>query len=356
MNGRGCWKVPRCPKGHEQKLGLNCSACGARLSYSDACRDLLKLPQVQPDFGKVAALFVGLPPAAAAASFAGAVTAGDSGKQAGSEFTVERVQGGSWLDFYTRNVEALTRWLRLQAFGKSQCKFVVVDARDPLSVLAIASVPLAAQTVVVAVTADNESTPIEQNTSYVAVSVALERGFPVLAFPNSFVGDLFIRAEGDAYVARKEALSRIVGSLLEHADDLTDFTERDLHLGVQTHYVYALMSGSKRIYGEAANAFTVQSYQLPDEVKPGDVKTLYFIVSGAGDLKEDFERSFVQFRSRSYREALSAECRFHERDGSPFFDLLTIYGVAEPLVLQASQAGYNTVAKRVQTLKVGSVA
>ena len=53
--------MPRCPNGHEQRLGLKCLTCGAALSYRDSMEELRDLPRVEPDYGKVAVLTVGYP-------------------------------------------------------------------------------------------------------------------------------------------------------------------------------------------------------------------------------------------------------------------------------------------------------
>ncbi len=348
--------MPRCPNGHEQELGLSCKVCGARLSYRQACRELLNLPRVRPDFGKVATFYVGLPPTQTDVSYTGVVRVGDLRKQTKGEFTVEKIQGGTWLDFYSKNSEALSRWLRFVGFDRPRYRFVVVDTRDPLSVLALASLPHTKQSIVIVITADQGSTPVEQNTSYVAMSTAQKRGFSVLVFPQAFVEGLFSLAEDKTYVTKTEALLRIVTTLIGHADDVIDLMERDLQLGVRVHYVSALISGSKLVYGTATNAFAAQSYLLSQEVEPDDVKTVYSLVLCGNDLREEFERGYAQFRSRRFKDVLSAECKFHDKTGSALFDLLTIYGVSEPLHLRASLEGYNNVAKRVNELKVERVA
>jgi hypothetical protein len=346
--------MPRCQNGHEQALGLKCAACGARLSYREACADLVSLPKVSPAYGKASLLFVGLPSFRASVDYSGVMLLGDAKAQTADSFTAEKTHGGTWFELYAAASGDLRRWLSLVAFDGSQCRFVVVDTTNPLSVTAVASLPPAKRTTIIAVTADEDSTPIEQNTSYVALSVALQRNFSLLVFTQGFVRDMLLLPEGRSFVTQTEAFSRIVASLIERSDDVTEFMERDLSLGVKLHLVTQIVSGSSRIYGKPGNVFAAQSYQL--DIKPKDLRTVYSLVSCNKGAGPDFEKGFSQFRSRRFKVALSAECRVREETGSELFDVFTAYGVADVRLLKSLEKGYGEVAKRVPQLKVESVA
>jgi len=346
--------VPRCSNGHEQMFGLKCTACGLPLPYKNACADLVSLPKVLPDYGKVSVLFVGLQRFPTTADYSGFILAKDAEAQTIDSFTAEKTHAGTWLDFYARSSGDLRRWLRLVAFDGSRCRFVIVDTTNPLSVMAIASLPLERRTTILAVTADKDSTPLEQNTSYVALSVALKRNFGLLVFSQGFVRDLLLLPEGRSFVSQTDAFSRIVESLIENFDAATEFVERDLNLGVKLHLASAIVSGSSRVYGKTGNVFAAQSYQL--DIKPQDTKTMYSLISCEKEVGQDFEKSFSQFRSRRFKAVLSADCRVRERASSELFDVLTFYGVPEEGVLETIAGGYNEVANRVPELKVASVA
>ncbi len=346
--------MPRCSNGHEQMIGLKCTVCGAPLSYKEACATLVSLPGVRPDYGKVSALFVGLHKFPTTADYSGVIMAADVKGQTIDSFTAEKAEGGTWLDHYTKSSGDLRRWLRLIAFDGSQCSFVVVDTTNPLSVMAIACLPLTKRTMIIAVTADGDSTPVEQNTSYVAVSVALNRNFSLLAFSQGFVRNLLMLPEGRSFVSQTEAFSRIIFSLIERFDDTTEFMERDLNLGVKLHSASAIASGSSQIYGTPGNVFNAQNYQL--DIKPEEVRTVYSLISCENDIGPDFEKSFSQFRKRRFKSVLSADCRVRKKAGSQLFDLLTIYGFASDGLLQTLAGGYNEVVQRVPMLKVESVA
>lgn len=347
--------MPTCSNGHQQAFGLKCTVCGARLSYKEACADLVSLPKVSPDYGKVSVLFAGLQKFPTSADYSGVILAEDAKAQTVDSFAAEKTHGGTWLDLYAESSEDLRRWLRLVAIEGSECRIVVADTTNPLSVMAVASLPPEKRTMVIAITADKDSTPVEQNTSYVALSVAFERNFSLLAFPQGFVRDMLILPEGRAFVSRTEAFSRIAASLVERFDDTMEFMERDLNFGVKLHLASAIVSGSGRVYGGAGNVFAAQNYQL--DIEPQDVRTVYSLISCEKDVGPDFEKSFSQFRNSRFKAVLSADCRVREREktGSGLFDVFTVYGIAEDGVLQTLVGGYNEIAERLPQLKVASV-
>jgi hypothetical protein len=346
--------LPRCANGHLQTLGLKCKACGLPVSYREATNQLLDLPSVQPDFGRVAALYVGLP-VSGESGYSMRVSSGNDPRQTKDEFVLKGIQGGTWHDFYTESAGELTRWLGIVAFGESTFKFLFTNAADPLSVLAVSALPPLKQTALVAMTADRESTPLEQNASYVAVTAALRRGFHVLALPSSLARQSLGVEESGEPSSPAGSFSRVVGALLGLQDELMDLLEKDRHIGVGFHLLLPVISGSMKVFGTAPNVFAVQSYQLPRGVKAEDVKTFHALISCENDLKGEFEEGFSQFRNKSVKAALSAECRVRERPDSGSFDVFTICGLDETSVLQESEDGYRAVAKRAPMLKVESL-
>jgi len=221
--------------------------------------------------------------------------------------------------------------------------------------LAVSALPQLSQTAVVAMTADEESTPVEQNASYVAVSAALRRGFQVLALPRYLARQILASEDGDEPSSASGSFSRVVGGLLGLRGELMDLLERDRHIGVGFHLLLPILSGSLHVYGKAANVFTVQSYQLPKGVEPGEVKTFHALVSCEKELHGEFEEGFSQFRNKTVRAALSAECRIRERADRGSFDLFTVVGLDGNSILRECEEGYMAVAKRVPALRVESL-
>jgi len=341
--------MPRCANGHEQRLGLKCTTCGAGLSYRHSIEELLTLPKVEPDYGKVSIITVGYPRLSLRADFVGEISAGQVDLETSTAFEVASIRGGSWLDFNKKYLQELRRWMALVGIGKSTDRFVVMDATDPLSVLVLSALPKLEHTAVIAVVADQNSTPVEQNTSYVALSLALRKDFPVIALSETFEREMLYFTEDKGFATKADAVSRLLEPLLGAADDLMDLLERDLRLGIKMHCLSAIVAGSKSVYGTATNAFLAQSYNLSMGTKPDEYQTVHSLVFSRKESEGDFEKSFGVFRNRKIRAALNAEFRFHET-ASPLYDLVTIYGLKSDASLQGIASGYQAIVASVPEL------
>ncbi|MDG6915811.1 MAG: hypothetical protein JRM86_05055 [Nitrososphaerota archaeon] len=346
--------MARCPNGHEQRLGLKCSACGADLSYRDSLDELKALPKVEPSYGKVSLVSVGFPRMSLPGDYVGEVSVGPADLQTSTAFQVATIRGGTWLDFTGKHLDALRRWMAVVGVERSTDRFVVVDTTDPLSVLALSALPKAEHTAVVAVAADEDSTPMEQNTSYVALSLALKRGLPVVALSESFAKGLLFFTEDRGFAAGAAAIARLMEPLLSSADDLMDLLERDLKLGIRMHGLSAVVAGSRAVYGTAANAFVAQSYNISLGSALSDYQTVHSMAYSSRQDEAEFEKGFGTFRNRRFRSALSAEFRFHESP-SPLYDLVTVYGMKTDVALQAIAAGYQAIVANVPGLSAEGV-
>lgn len=341
--------MARCPNGHEQRLGLKCSACGADLSYKDSLDDLRALPKVEPSYGKVSVLTVGLPRMSLLGDYVGEISVGPADLQTATSFQLATLRGGTWLDFTNKHLETLRRWMAMVGVGQSTDRFVVVDTTNPLSVLALSALPKVGHTAVVAIAADEESTPMEQNTSYVALSLALKRGLPVVALSETFAKGMLFFTEERGFAAGADAIARLMEPLLSTADDLMDLLERDMRLGIRMHGLSAVVAGSKSVYGVAANAFLAQSYNVSVGKTIADYQTVHSLAYSNRQDQPEFEKGFGIFRSRKFKGALSAEFRFHEST-SPLYDLVTVYGIKSEVALQGIEAGYQAIVGSVPEL------
>jgi hypothetical protein len=343
--------MPRCPNGHEQRLGLKCQTCGAELSYKDSMEELRALPKVEPDYGKVAVISVGYPGLSSSADYVAEISVGQTDRETSTEFEVASIRGGSWLDFNKKYLKELRRWVALVGIAKPTDRFLVVDTTDPLSVLALSALPRLEHTAVIAVVADQDSTPVEQNTSYVALSLALGKGLPVIALSETFEGEMLYFAEDRGFATGADAISRLLESLLSATDDLMDLLERDLRLGIKVHCLSAIMAGSKSVYGIATNAFMAQSYNLSMGAKPEEYQTVHSIVFSRRETEGEFEKSFGVFRNRKFKGALNAEFRFREK-ASQLYDMVTIYGMSDDVALGSMVSGYRAIVGNVPELSV----
>jgi hypothetical protein len=343
--------MPSCPNGHEQRLGLRCLTCGAELSYRDSMEELRPLPKVEPHYGNIAVISVGYPRLSLSADYVAEISAGPADLKTSTAFEVASIRGGGWLDFNKKYLHEMRRWMALVGIGKSTDRFLVVNTTDPLSVLVLSALPKLEHTAVIAVVADQDSTPVEQNTSYVALSLALGKGLPVIALSETFEGQMLYFTEDKGFATGAEAVSRLLESLLSAVDDLMDLLERDLRLGIKMHCLSAILAGSRNVYGIATNAFMAQSYNASMGAKPEEYQTVHSIVFARRESEGEFEKSFGLFRNRKFKGALNAEFRFREA-ASQLYDLVTIYGMSNDVALQSIASGYQAIVENMPELSV----
>jgi hypothetical protein len=309
---------------------------------------------VQPNYGSISLLRVGFPGIPSRVDYSASVSIGDDERADVDSFTVPRIQGGNWLEFKSKYQAKLSRWLRMVGFEKAKHRIVIMDTADPLSVLAISAIPNQGHTLVIAISADPDSTPMEQSTSYAAISIATKRGFPLIALGASYTRDLLFYSDEGGFATQADAVSKIVGSLIQVLDDALDLTERDLRLGGKLHYISTIISGSKTVYANTGDALLVERHNLSVEPKPEDVRTVHGIIVGGKNLQAEFTKNFTQFRTKNFKTAISAEARFHERQGDQY-DLVMLCGLGQEGLLGSLAEGYNTVKSALPELNVETV-
>jgi hypothetical protein len=337
--------VPKCLSGHDVVGSLKCPICGSATLYKESLAGLVELPVVNPDFGKTAILYAGVAPLDIKCDFAASIKSAETKNVRFDGFEVEKIAGGTWHDLYSAHSQEVTKWLRLIAFAKSRYKILVIDGADPLSVLAAASLPQGERTVVVAIGADQGSTKVQQNCSYVALSTALKRGFQVLVFPQAVVREGIAVDETGTLRVGMEALALTIEKVLTVPDNLVDLLEGDKRFGINLHATSSLTLGSKRMYGTIANAVVAESFQVPEGLDADLVKSVHSIIFCERSAEQDFEKAFSQYRRSTYTSAISSECRFVGRENPGTFEILTIYGMSDPVVLRASAQGYEEISK-----------
>ncbi|MDA4118397.1 MAG: hypothetical protein OK455_08650 [Thaumarchaeota archaeon] len=342
--------MPSCPNGHQQRLGLKCTTCGAELTYRDSLGEACDLPKVEPDYGKVSVLSVGFPGIRFNADYIAGLVAEASDLETPALFQVANIRGGSWIDFQRKYVEALRNWMTLMGLDKSAEKFLLVDTTNQLSVLALSAFPHLKHSAVIAVLADQSSTPIEQNTSYVALSLAFKKGLPIIALSKSYANEMLFFTKDRGFATRGDAVSTLLDSLLGSADDLLDMMERDLKLGIKMHCISIIISGSKNIYGNAANAFNALSYNISVRTEIENYQTLHSLVYSQKEMEGDFEKGFGVYRNKRFKGALSAEFRYRQTT-SPLYDMLMLYGLKGDESLRTLAGGYQEIVKTMPELK-----
>src|SRR5438445_11688185 len=98
--------------------------------------------------------------------------------------------------------------MALVRMDKSTDKFLVIDTTKPISVVAISLIKTLEHTAVIAVVADEESTPMEQNTSYVALNLALKKDLPVIAITEGYEGEMLYFTEESGFATGRDSMSQ----------------------------------------------------------------------------------------------------------------------------------------------------
>jgi hypothetical protein len=341
--------------GHEAHLNIYCEKCGAPVVYRQACEELVKLPEIRIDFGEMAVLTIGFPSLAMRGTYSGEINLGESEEiKAGSLF-VKRIEGGTWLDYYRNFTKICTKWMRLVGFDRCKYKIVVIDTVNPLSVLTLATSVVDGDTLVFAIIADEDSIPIEQNTSYVALQVAIKKKLPLFVANRNYVDDLACFVEDEGLVVGPKALREIILFALNCIGDILDFVKKDIKLGVNLHALSSLMAASDRVYRNVQEALTVQRKTVSVDLVQEDVQMAYLIAASRKDLAGELITAFHQYR-KAFPGLIISDHIIKEKDSRyGFYDLCVLYGIKELPSLVALKKGYLTVVEKANDLKVEEI-
>jgi hypothetical protein len=343
--------MPRC-NGHQSGLGWKCTVCSKPLSYRDSCRELLEVRAPDLKYPRVAALFVGLPPRPSERFKTLTLASGEESLSKDAFVAARSTGTGSWVDFHSRYKSELGGWLTAVGFTAATYRMLIVDTTDPLSVLAISALQPRG-TIVFAVIADLQSTPLQQNTSYVALKLATKMGLPVIVCSKAYAHEAAYFAEGEGFQVGEKALGKVVDLISSATEDITQFLVDDLRLGVGLHCFSAILSASDAVYKALDDALSVQMHASSLEIYPDEVQTLFLAAFTGNASEQDVERSFTNYRSRNVKGAITAGHRVYARTGDRrLYDLLTGFGIRESEVLPLLADGYQKVVERSQDLKL----
>lgn len=344
--------MPRCAKGHEAGLSLLCPSCGAAVSFRGGIQALLDVPVPEARFEEAAVLFVGSPPFSLPGVYAAGAALG-GGDEGARVFPAGGIEGGTWLDYNSRYAEKFRRWARLTCFARSRYRVVVLDTTSPLAVLAVNNLPLPDSTLVMATIPGAKATPVAQNSSYAALQLARRRGMHVVLALDSFVGRLAAFTEGKGLSTGRKAYEEVLAYLVSFAPDVADLVQKDARLGVGAHFYSILLSASESVFRSVEGALEVQLTQTSLEGSPEKVITAHLLASAPAGMQPELEASFGRVAARDGWSLLNAEPRVRAKPaGRGLYDVLLLYGVKEPTVLDALRAGYQTVASTAPELSL----
>ncbi len=324
--------------------------------YKDACTELVKVPEVGVSFEEVSVLYVGFPPSSLRGVYGAQLLMGGKETEGVESYIVGKVEGGTWLDFHVMYSKKFKKWLKLIGFSESRYKVMMVDTLNPLSVLALLALPVETNTLVFAITADTGSTPLEQHTSYVALTAAFQRGFPLILATSSYREEASCFSEQEGLALGNRALALILSFLLTPIGDLMDFVQRDARLGVKIHAFSALMAASSNVYRTVHDAFFVQSHQASLDLQLGDIRTAYLMAAAQKDLEKPIIQGFRQYCSNNLVDSISTEYQFYEKHSKfGLYDIVMFYGLKETQTYAKLKKGYDAIAGNSQDLKVEKI-
>jgi hypothetical protein len=350
----------KCINGHEQPSPhLTCAKCGGVVLYKDACvQELGVLPNIKQDFENVSVLFAGLKVSPFEVEggdvFVSSVQVGDGQSEKIESFMIRRSEATSWFDFYSKYLDKLSRWMKFAGLGRSPYRLLVVDTRKPVSVLVFEAVKqFTKNTIVLAIVADQTSTLIEQNTSYVAIYTALKNGIPVIAITTSYLDDLIFYTESGGLVVRFDAITPMTHLIVSSIDGVMDMIGNDVRLGIKEHCLSAILSASDKIYPSPDNVLYAQESGLSIDAKKEDIATAYLLAFAPADILGKIDKAFLTYRRQKLKDMIASDHQSYLRGtSSALYDLMMIYGIKEGSTYAALKKGYEAIASKVPEMNI----
>ena len=344
--------MPKCVNGHES-MSARCETCGDVVLFKDSCKELTSIPEFEVDFGQTSIINVGFLPLSLPKAYVAQVLLGENSAEAVENFTLGKIEGGTWLDFCQKYSESLGKWLKLVGFNRSHYRVIVADTTNPLSVLLIQTIDNEKNTAIFAITADMDSTPLEQHTSYVALTAALRKHVPLILITNKYRREVTSFVESEGLMQGDQALGSVISLLLVSTKDLMDFLERDIRFGIQIHAFSALMAASNRIYKSVDEVFTLQRYQTSLDIDINEPQTAYLLASSERESKDQIADGFNRYCRKELTNLISSEYRLYERRSRyRLYDIAILYGLRTAKMYDGLAKGYEMIASKAPDLVV----
>jgi len=329
---------------------LNCSACKQPIDYEELAVELLNLPKVEPRFEAAEVLFVGVERTEIPGAFTSNLSVGPESSQELNGLTLRRVEGGTWGD-YLGEAEALSIWLNSVSFGRSRYALVVLDTTSPLSVLAARS-PVLRGAPVIAVTANDDSTPMDKSCSYASLSVLATAGCPTLLVTRSYAEALTLYTPREGILRGYGALSHIAGRYTARAEAYSNLFERDKRLGIFVHALSILPTASDRVYRDPAHAVDAAAQIRSVTHSEEEVHSLHLIARAHTRHLRRIEKAYEALRRR-FPNLLDSDTTLIESDnGKGLYDIAILYGLRGDPLSPLFRDGYEAVAAKNPQLRL----
>jgi hypothetical protein len=344
--------MPSCQKCHATIWDLNCPECNAPVPYEQLVRELVDLPETKVRFEDLTVLFVGLDQAEVKDAFVSKIVIGSEDAETSKSLTLKQIDGGTWLDYSKSYSNSIDNWLRRICFTRSKHKMIVVNTNSPISIAALTSPILEGNETVLTITADDSSTPLCKNTSYVAQKRAYEKGQSVILVEEKYAKNLAYFDEDQGLITGEAAFKKVVTNLASNIQALNHFIEGDKKLGIMNHTISTLLSASEQVYKSMESLFKINAFTNSVEGVEGGYQCIHLLGLSPRELHPKIEEAFKNYYM-GFKDLLNSEIIITEKSSRyNFCDLYIFYGLSEDPVLKKIEAGYRSIAKKIPSLSM----
>ena len=344
--------MPNCPNCNATVWDLNCPECNTPIPYDQLVKELVDLPETKVRFEDLTVLFVGLESSEVKEAFVSKIVIGGEDAETPKSLTLTRIDGGTWLDYSKRYSNTIEGWLRRVCYTSSKYKMIVVNTSNPISIPLLNSSVLEGNETILAITADDSSTPLAKNTSYVALKKAYEKGQSVVLFEEKYVKNLAYFDEDQGLITGEAAFKKVVTNIASNIQTLNHFIEGDKKLGIMNHTISTLLSASDRVYSSMETLFKINAFMNSVEGVEEDYQSIHLLGLSPRELRQQIEDAFKSY-SAGFEDLLNSEIIVREKSSRyNFYDLYIFYGLSEDPVLKKIGAGYRAIAKKNPSLSL----
>ncbi len=343
-------RTPKCLDGHDSNA-LVCEKCGKSVIYRSELAGMARLPEVSVSLEKALVFCSGFPRADFPESHVLSLVVGDKEERTTERFQVKTVEGGTWYDYYSSYNRELRKWLVAMGMTYSQKRFVLVDATNPVSVLALSSLPRLDNTIVFGIMASGNSTMVNQNVSYTALNVIERARTPAILLTKEFVDEAVGFFEGKGLMTREEAMREVFAFLMSYSDSLSSLFRRDSQLGILIHCISTAISASGQVYKSVDDVYASEIAHVSIPALRADVQTSYLFAAAPKDMLEDITKGYA-VHLKGYSGLLNAEHFTRVVDSKyGLFSLILVLGVKENGVASSLERGYEVIARKSSSLR-----
>jgi hypothetical protein len=343
--------VPKCTGGHQTDNLIKCETCGLPIDLASSLDELSELPDFQVSWEDTIVLGVGINLSSFTNVHNLLIKKGDQAEEDESSFTVKSQAGETWADALAENGVRFENWIKKTGFYKAKYRFIAADTTDVLAPLVLRHITYEDNTLVFALSADEASNSLQQNTSYVALSALKNNKIPNITCSTRFVEDLpfFIEDRGLTF---NDACEETTTLLISNISDIIDIAQRDQRLGVLSHNFSSIFSASDSVYSKPETAISIQRKQIHQLVKPEDIQTAYILAWAEPSRYELLTRAFNKVFGDNKNRLVNMDIKTFEKTSQfKLYDLVLIVGVKE-LDLKNLESGYKLVVSKNPDLGV----